>query len=171
MIPAGLLPELFVSWRTMLLANSSAAMFLRDEHHADPGQILALCNRCNSANPFAGARCGRNPCGPSLIKSLPITLGLVHCSLSSSCNAAVCSPFAESLLQRCQHGLDFASSAIRFINCSGTFIRTSFLVRDDPSHPAVVQNNHGLRLLYAGLRLRHDREISPHATANPTPHA
>jgi hypothetical protein len=41
-----------------LLANSSGAMFLRDEHHADPGQILALCDRCNSANPFAGARCG-----------------------------------------------------------------------------------------------------------------
>src|SRR5258708_1793574 len=41
-----------------LLANSSAAMFLRDEHHADPGQILALCHRCNSANPFAGAKCG-----------------------------------------------------------------------------------------------------------------
>jgi hypothetical protein len=33
-------------------------MFLRDEHHADPGQILALCHRCNSANPFAGAKCG-----------------------------------------------------------------------------------------------------------------
>ncbi len=42
----------------MLLAKSSAAMFLRDEHHADPGQIPALCDRCNSANPFAGARCG-----------------------------------------------------------------------------------------------------------------
>ncbi len=41
-----------------LLANSSAAMFLRDEHRADPGQVLALCDRCNSANPFAGARCG-----------------------------------------------------------------------------------------------------------------
>ena len=41
-----------------LLANSSGAMFLRDEHHADPGQILAVCDRGNSANPFAGARCG-----------------------------------------------------------------------------------------------------------------
>src|SRR6516225_5007305 len=102
-------------------------------------------------------------------KSLPITLGLVHSSLSSSCNA--CSAFAESLLQPCQHGLDSASSAIRFINCSGPFIRTSLLVRDDPSHPAVAQNNDGLSLLYTGLRLRHDRETSPHATGNSRPHA
>ena len=139
-------------------------------HHADPRQILALCHRCNSANPFAGAKCGETRVD-QVSKSLPITLGLVYCSLSSSCNAATCSPFAESLLQPCQHGLDVASSAFRFINCSGTFIRTSLLVRDDPSHPAVVQNNDGLRLLYIGLRLRHDREISPHATANSRPHA
>lgn len=71
-----------------LLANSSAAMFLRDEHHADPGQILAVCDRCNSANQFAGARCGETPAWTKSQKSLPITLGLVHCSLSSSCNAA-----------------------------------------------------------------------------------
>ena len=95
-----------------LLANSSAAMFLRDEHHADPGQILAVCDRGNSANPFAGARCGETRVD-QVSKSLPITLGLVHSSLSSSCNAAACSPFPESLLQPCPHGLDFSSPAIR----------------------------------------------------------
>src|SRR6516225_1323855 len=133
-------------------------------------QILALCDRCNSANPFAGARCGVTRVD-QVSKSLPITLGLVHSSLSSSCNAAACSPFPESLLQPCPHGLDFSSPAVRFISCSGTFIRTSLLVRDDPSHPAVVPNNDGLRLLYTCLSLRHNREISPHATANSRPHA
>jgi len=43
-------------------------------------------------------------------------LGFLSASLA-------CSPLAESLLQPCQHGLDSASSAIRFINRSGTFFR------------------------------------------------
>jgi len=152
-----------------LLANSSAAMFLRDEHHADPGQILAVCDRGNSANPFAGARCGETRVDQvSKVASNHSRSGSLFPFFELQCLLRL---FAESLLQPCQHGLDSASSAIRFINCSGTFIRTSLLVRDDPSHPAVAQNNDGLSLLYTGLRLRHDRESSPHATGNSRPHA